>query len=357
MKRARLGVRSTDVGSGRPEGLRESWVDVLQRAVEGSAGPAWLGYVLAWLALFALETAVKWWDGTYPVGTFSAFHAVFTASPVYATAIMHLLDRDADRAFASFQRALPLSRAELDRLHERLTTMPRVPVLIAFGLGVAWAAFLRVQLIPPYLDSLELGTSPAAMVVDLGILTMFWGTCFVLLYHSIRQLRAVSDAYAHADIDLFQPRPLYAFALLAAHTSIALLALAYAWFATVPGALENPVLMALVSAIGLFGIPMFVLPLVGIRQRLAAEKTRLLADVQRRARDTLDRFRDALDAGDLADMDALHKAVATLDLEQARIERMPTWPWHPATLRGVLTTVLLPLFVWSVQQALLRVFG
>ena len=53
-------------------------------------------------------------------------------------------------------------------------------------------------------------------------------------------------------------------------------------------------------------------------------------------------------------MDGHNKAVATLELEHARLTRMPVWPWSAATLRGLVTAVFLPLLVWGTQQVLLR---
>ncbi len=39
------------------------------------------------------------------------------------------------------------------------------------------------------------------------------------------------------------------------------------------------------------------------------------------------------------------------------LEKMPTWPWQASTLRGLMTAVLLPLFLWLSQRLLERLLG
>lgn len=51
-------------------------------------------------------------------------------------------------------------------------------------------------------------------------------------------------------------------------------------------------------------------------------------------------------------MDDLNKALAALEIEHASLARVPTWPWPPGTLRGVVAAVLLPVAIWLIQQVL-----
>jgi len=61
-----------------------------------------------------------------------------------------------------------------------------------------------------------------------------------------------------------------------------------------------------------------------------------------------------VDATNLRDMDALNKAIASLEIERNLLNRIPTWPWQPESLRTVIVALLLPIFVWLAQQLLSR---
>ena len=334
-----------------------SWLNRLQTLLDQGPVPARCAYAAVWLALFALQTGLKWLDGTYPVGTLSPFHLVFSGSAVFVFAAMHYLDRVAANGLDAFGPALQVEDDERMRLLGRLTTLPAGPVLALSIAGMAFAVFLRLTFVRPYLPTLELGTSPGAMIVDAGLLVLLWSAIFVLVYHTVHQLLTVSEIYRlHARIDLFQIRPLYAFSPLAARTATAMLLLCTAWLATAPGVLQNMVILALAAAIAALALGTFVAPLAGIWRRLRVEKQRLLDEHHLRAESALQRFHEELAAGELDRMDGMNKAVATLELEYARLTRMPVWPWSAATLRGLLTAVFLPLVVWAAQQFLLRMF-
>jgi hypothetical protein len=53
----------------------------------------------------------------------------------------------------------------------------------------------------------------------------------------------------------------------------------------------------------------------------------------------------------------LNKTLASLELEQAALRRIPTWPWEPGTLRGVLAALVLPIVIWLIQYVLQRLLG
>jgi hypothetical protein len=49
--------------------------------------------------------------------------------------------------------------------------------------------------------------------------------------------------------------------------------------------------------------------------------------------------------------------VATLEIEQNVLRRIPTWPWQPGAVRGLLAALFLPVAVWAIQLFLGRFFG
>ena len=64
-----------------------------------------------------------------------------------------------------------------------------------------------------------------------------------------------------------------------------------------------------------------------------------------------------LDQAKITGMDDLHKALASLDLERAHLSRVPTWPWQPETLRGLVAALALPIVIWLIQYGLGRLLG
>ena len=53
-------------------------------------------------------------------------------------------------------------------------------------------------------------------------------------------------------------------------------------------------------------------------------------------------------------MNERHKALSSLEIERAVLERVPTWPWERGTLRSLVAAILIPLLVWAIQAVLQR---
>jgi hypothetical protein len=49
--------------------------------------------------------------------------------------------------------------------------------------------------------------------------------------------------------------------------------------------------------------------------------------------------------------------LSSLNTEISTIEKIPTWPWQPETLRILITALAFPLGVWFIQLLLGRFFG
>jgi hypothetical protein len=101
----------------------------------------------------------------------------------------------------------------------------------------------------------------------------------------------------------------------------------------------------------------FVTPLLGAHRVLVEEKNRLLGEVGNRLRPILADLHQDVDSGKLRRMDNLSKAFASLEMERNLLEKVPTWPWEPQTVRGLIGALLLPVAVWLIQLVLQRVIG
>ena len=72
---------------------------------------------------------------------------------------------------------------------------------------------------------------------------------------------------------------------------------------------------------------------------------------------TIAELHGRVDASELLSMDELHDTMAGLEIEWSALTRIPTWPWQPETLRGLITALLLPVAVFFFQFVLQRAFG
>jgi hypothetical protein len=64
-----------------------------------------------------------------------------------------------------------------------------------------------------------------------------------------------------------------------------------------------------------------------------------------------------IDDGDLPAADRLNGTLAALERGRTAIERIPTWPWRPETLRGMVGALVLPVLIFLVQRLLGRLLG
>jgi hypothetical protein len=132
----------------------------------------------------------------------------------------------------------------------------------------------------------------------------------------------------------------------------------YGWFLAQPGAdVRNPVMIYE----GLFSLsvvlPVFIWPLWSAHRLLAEAKERGLARVAGRKEAARRQLHEAVDAGRLDQVDPLNKVLGALETENAELHKVPTWPWAPGTLRGLLGTVLLPIVLWLIQRLLGSLLG
>jgi hypothetical protein len=153
-------------------------------------------------------------------------------------------------------------------------------------------------------------------------------------------------------VDVLHLEPLHAFAGVTATTGILLLAVGYLAVPTNPLPLGNPAVVGTAVAAIVLAIACFVVPLVGIHERIAAEKSRRLAAVNRLVADALTELHRRAGRRDLFEADALDKQLSSLLTERAILAAAPTWPWAPQTVRGFSAAIVIPILLWFVNRFL-----
>jgi hypothetical protein len=350
---------ATSQTPGKAQPYSPSWIDRITDWVGALPGPAWLFYVGLGLTLYLIEVAIQWSNGER--GQLHPYLVVLVGFIPYALALIHYLDRRAETALDQFRPALNCSDAEYVELRYRLTTLPARPVLLITLIGLVFGILILFTVtlsILNFYQTLYVSDSPLSVVFNqiLGFSAsiLFW----VVGYHTWHQLHLTSEIYKqYTHVDLFDLGPLYAFSSLSAYTTIGILPLAYTWAIFLPELLNDPSIFRIALACTVLAAVIFIRPLTGIHGLLAQEKGRLLGENGQRLKTSIAELHRRVDSGDITDMDNLNKTMANLELEQAALNRVSTWPWQPDTPRWVLAALLFPLLVWIIQWILERVLS
>jgi hypothetical protein len=356
--------RAADPAGARPAiPYPPSWLDRLTARIERLPGPTALWYAALGAGLALLFTVLKWVDGTFPVGTLSPYHLVFVGTPFYTLVVLHWLDHVAGQALEAFRPVLAADAATTARLRYELTTLPARPALLMALISVLGLFLVWGQLDAPHLVAIQPGLLLLVTGLEAGVALCAWALAGLFIYHTIHQLRIVTDIYAHhTHINLFTLGPLYAFSRLTALTAIAPIP---AFLADSLGSLGSdpapitPGTLALWLVFGLLSVGTFVLPLLGIHRLLAAAKAEAQLDLAARLQALLADLHQQV-ASHTATADATTATKNLLDsllAEQGLLNRVSTWPWAPETPRAVATALLLPVLVLILSEIVKRLFG
>lgn len=323
-------------------------IERFARLVERLPLPAWAFFLLLLLAGYILFTAGRWLTGEMP--GMAAVPAPALIWDVSILALHQYLDRYALKSLASFNKALGASEAELAQLGTRLTVMPLRLEIVGAAFWCVLATFLTwlqlgsfLEYFPPW----EIAVSIASFAIG--------GAFFV---HVIYQLRLVSKIHASARvIDLFDPEPLYSFSGLTVRTAVGIVIVQYLVLLVLPGEIRTSTILVPVASITWLAVVVFIWPLWGMHRRLVAQKELLQADINLLLKKSVDELIRAAPLGVVENPERLEKTLSALRAGQAAVTDLPTWPWQPSTVRGFATALLLPLFLWLVQELLARAAG
>lgn len=334
-----------------------SWLDRFNAWLARLPGPSWTYYLGIWLVLVLLQIAALWGEGAYPVGTFLPNHTAIAGLISFLLALSLFLDNKAGAALATLRPAMKASEEEYQRLRYQLTALPALPTLLVSLIGIAAIVLLNVML-DSFGDFGGLGAFPISRTLIYLIYVGAWWVVAAFLYHTVHQLRTINLIYTHfTRVNLFKMRPLYGLSGLTAITGVSLTAITYGWMAINPELWGELISMVIVLPITILAFAAFIWPLLGIHRLLEEEKGRLLDECSVRIEATIAELHRRVDSEGLEGMDDLNKTISSLEIEQNLLERIPTWPWQPETVRLLITALALPLGLWFIQYVLQRLMG
>ncbi|MBI4670172.1 MAG: hypothetical protein HY741_00695 [Chloroflexi bacterium] len=326
-----------------------SWVNTLTRGLDRLPAPSWRYYVGMWLVLFGVTTVIEWRAGTYPVGTYNLFHLAVAAGVPYILALIHYLSNAGDAALQRFRAVLNIGDAEYQDLKYRLTMLPARATLF----------WMIVLVSTSLIGMLFTGTFVASMQISNTPLSLAWGILLVAMwdifgaawfYQMYRQMRMVSQIYAeYVRIDVFNQNALYGFSGLLLRASLGVIFGVTSLFVIAEGFFQDVMNIASTLLGLMLAVAIFILPLLQIHGRLQNEKERLLGETNNRIENTVTLLHRRIDTRSAAEISELKDILDALELEQRILQRIPTWPWAPETFRLLVSALLFPIVVFSIQ--------
>jgi len=347
-----------------------SWFDRYSDWIDRRLKRAWILHLGLAVFLVILISASQWAVGGLPFGHFHMFHlAIAAAGPLILEGMRYLKWHAAD-ALERFRPALR-TPVPFDSLRYRLTTMPArgafaagfITMLVILFIGAGVSALFPSSVPSPgpastwlstFLDAIHFSSQPLSAFVAVVLAFVAWWMLGALIYQIFHQLRTIDQIYRqHTDVNLFQSDRMHAFSGHTSRVGIAIILLGNLNFVA-PEFRGNLGIIVVAEALSLLGVAAFILPLAGIHRLLVLEKERLLGENAARIQATVERLHYALQAKTLRGMDEFEKALSSLEREHTVISRIPTWPWQPGMVRGMVAALLLPIVIWLLQQVLGR---
>ena len=320
-------------------------------------GHGWWVFPGLYLALGVWAHAILWSTGRLPVGVLDPVVTVGLVYGPFSLAALSLANWVALRSLATFWPATGWPDEERTGWAYRLVNTPR---------GFGWLSLLVG--VPLALGSFA--SAPAAflgpengravlLLADLPALLLGYTMLVAAILQTTHQLRLVSRIHREATaIDPFDREPVYAFSRLTVLAGATYVGVAYYTLAF-NGTFQagNALALAAVFSSVVLGLVTFVLPLWGIHGRLVVEKAALLRDVEGRLTRLATEMYRRIDAGEFDATKVVTDSLAGVTALRDRIARLPTWPWPPQVLRGFVTALALPVFVYLLSRALAAQIG
>ena len=331
-----------------------SWVDRLTLWIDGRPWPVWLFYIALGIVAQVLFNVIFWIDGSVPLWKNVIIPSMFFPLAVLGLAFYHYLSKAGSKALRNYRPLIEADEDEIKKIDRALNYLPsRANWIVLF-----WA--MAGSILYVFFGSNTFGELvphtilPISVVYILSVLTVM--PTFSLFFRIIRQVRILQDLHKRAtNINLLYLEPAHAFARLTAGAGGGLILL------LVLSNLYNPELSSGANLPGmvlgvLFGVLIFVVPLIGMRNRLIKEKSQRLKEISELLQLTLERIHGKVQNQTSTDIAEAQATMRTLIEERDLIAKVSTWPWDPGTIKGFTSTLVLPIALWFITHFLGKYF-
>ena len=121
-------------------------------------------------------------------------------------------------------------------------------------------------------------------------------------------------------INLFNLSPIYTFAGLTMRLAMGWLIIAYAWALTTPNLFQNVVFIATTGFMQIVAILTFVLPLLGVHEKIVEKKAQSLNEIGTRLEGMVEEMSKVDDNYDKERLSKLKDILSTLSMTEERIQ-------------------------------------
>jgi hypothetical protein len=301
-----------------------------------------------------LHHLVAWEKGLIPRGEIKMYFVMVGPFIVLFPLLWTFLAQRATRSLHDFYSLQQTSQKHVQRTIAEFISIPTLSGTLAFIAGGVFGGVSFFVLALPLLP-LAGQTLPAFSILSWSLSNAFVA---VLVYRSLHQAKMVSKLYAKLEIDIYNTRPIYALSNFGGLTSLVGVGLVYGLtFIGFTDFFYSPmgwIYQGLMTAVSL---GLFFAPLVRVNRRLRRAKDQVLAALGSDLRHVQQELHAALRKKKLSGMADLRNAAEALKSQIEYVQKIPTWPWQPETLRGVVSPLLLPVIVYLFQRYLSGFLG
>lgn len=319
--------------------------------------PAWLFYLLAFLIISLLESALFWLRGVYLFPQVEPIYLISILWTVLQVVLFHYLRNAAAIGIDGFRKALALGEKEFRDLKYRFTTMPALTGWVVTLIGTA-IAFAGGEGYREYIGTRMFEWPNAVLTWPLAVLLPTLLLAFLVCAGKTYWL--ASRLYSKVKtINMFDLSPLFGLSVFTYRMGMLTVILAFlslitnsSFFTGTTQASADTVFFMVLNAI--VGLAAFILPLLGMHGRLVREKQKLASQNAQHLNRIIDQLQSRIGKGDIKNISDLRTSAAALVDVREEIKKLPTWPWETGTLRNFLTALAVPMTIWIIQQVLLR---
>ena len=322
--------------------------------LEASPLPSALFYLLL-LFIPGIFLQMRAWSGLLPdERMLDPFLIFFFIWLVESMGLSHYITYESKNLLNAYQKQLPYSRDEFSVHLHNFSTLPLWSALLLNLLGIL-IGYFTAQSFSFGFPGVDRGM-PLTFAITYALAFAFSMMSYGLIF---RQLRMIRQFFRDTQkINISHLTSIYSFSRYTAIIAIWIFLITYVNAALLfPEVFENPLAASSIYFLIAFSLAIFYLPLRGMNQRLVVEKEKLLENVTSRIEKTFNRIHTADDKQDLSSIGALRSLLAALREEREMIESIPTWPWRPGTITGLLSALFLPTILGLVNRLLAAVLG
>jgi hypothetical protein len=323
--------------------------DLLRR----SPVPLWLLGLLIIIAGGIAMHLDAWNKGLVPNGQFNRYLATVSLFNVGYIAVWMWLDARARVALAAFFRNQRKSQAEVEDVWADFVSIPTLTATLIFlgGMSLGYLSLPQSIALQPLIGRV-------LPIWDLFSWIPVTGLVFMLLYRTLRQAFLFPRFFREIGVDIFNPAPVYAMSRYASQAAIILFVINYGLlFSSLPDVLFTP--LGLIYQMLIVGscLIYFFAPLASINQRMRSAKGELLAELGGDVKRVVQRVHQGVGKLQFGKVNEMRTTIGALKDELEIVQKIPTWPWQPETLRNLLTPLLLPIVIYLTQRYVGTFFG